>query len=120
MVIPYVSLKPVRDQLRSRVQTGDGNEESDKVWRHMLADAVRDADLTMHVVLGRLQLSLNELEGLKEGDILPFKKNEHARVTIHDLPVFDVEIGSRGAQVAVKVVNAISPSAEQYNRSPHE
>ena len=33
MVIPYVALKPVRDLLRSRVQTGDGDEESDKVWR---------------------------------------------------------------------------------------
>lgn len=120
MVVPYVSLKPVRDQLRSRVQTGDGNEESDKVWRHMLADAVRDAELTMHIVLGRLQLSLNELESLKVGDILPFKKTEHARATIHDLPVFDVEIGSRGSQVAARIVNALSPSAEQHNRSPHE
>ena len=50
MVIPYVALKPVRDVLRSRVQTGDGNEESDKVWRSQLADAglaarVRDFQL---------------------------------------------------------------------------
>jgi flagellar motor switch protein FliM len=120
MVIPYVSLKPVRDQLRSRVQTGDGNEESDKLWRHMLADAVRDADLSMHIVLGRLQLTLNELETLKEGDILPFKKTEHARATIHELPVFDVEIGSRGSQLAARIVNAISPSAEQPHRSSHD
>ena len=109
MVIPYVALKPVRDLLRSRVQTGDGNEASDKVWHAQLEDAVRDSALEIQVLLGKLSLSLQQLQNMQPGDVLPFKKSESARALIEDMPVYDVEIGAMGSQVAVKIVQAISP-----------
>jgi len=43
IVHPYGSLKPIRDLLRSRVQTGDGNEESERAWRQDLFSAVGDS-----------------------------------------------------------------------------
>jgi flagellar motor switch protein FliM len=101
MVIPYGALKPVRDLLRSRVQTGDGNEESDKVWRAQLADAVKDADLEIQILLGKLHVSLQQLQTMQAGDVLPFKKAESARAMIQDMPVYDVEVGAMGSQVAV-------------------
>jgi flagellar motor switch protein FliM len=110
MVIPYVALKPVRDLLRSRVQTGDGNEASDKVWHAQLEDAVRDAELEVQVLLGKLSVSLQQLQNMQPGDVLPFKKSESARALIEDMPVYDVEIGAMGSQVAVKIVQAISPN----------
>jgi flagellar motor switch protein FliM len=112
MVIPYVALKPVRDLLRSRVQTGDGNEESDKVWRSQLADAVKDADLEIQIMLGKLQLSLQQLQNMQPGDVLSFKKPDSARALIEDMPVYDVEVGAMGSQVAVKIVQAISPNVQ--------
>jgi flagellar motor switch protein FliM len=111
MVIPYVALKPVRDLLRSRVQTGDGNEDSDKIWRAQLSHAVHDAELEMQVMLGKLNLSLQELKNMQIGDVLPFKKGDFARVMVQDMPIYDVEIGSMGGQVAIKIVNAVSPNA---------
>jgi flagellar motor switch protein FliM len=110
MVIPYVALKPVRDLLRSRVQTGDGNEDSDKVWREQLTDAVHDAELEIQILLGKLSVSLSQLQTMQPGDILPFKKADFARAMIEDMPVYDVEIGAMGSQVAVKIVNAVSPN----------
>ncbi|MBD8048918.1 flagellar motor switch protein FliM [Limnohabitans radicicola] len=110
MVIPYVALKPVRDLLRSRVQTGDGNEESDNLWRNQLVDAVKDAELHMNVLLGKLQISLSQLQQMQVGDVLHFKKADYARVMIRDLPVYDVEVGTMGSQTAVKIVEAISPA----------
>ena len=110
MVIPYVALKPVRDLLRSRVQTGDGNEESDKIWHNQLADAVKDAELEMNILLGKLQVSLSQLQQMQPGDVLYFKKADHARAMIRDLPVYEVEVGTMGSQTAVKIVEAISPS----------
>jgi flagellar motor switch protein FliM len=110
MVIPYVALKPVREILRSRVQTGDGNEESDKLWRNQLADAVKDAELDMNILLGKLQISLSQLQQMQAGDVLYFKKPDHARAMIRDLPVYDVEVGTMGGQTAVKIVEAISPA----------
>ena len=111
MVIPYVALKPVRDLLRSRVQTGDGNEDSDKVWRAQLNDAVHDAELEMQILLGKLSVSLQQLQTMQPGDVLPFKKADFARTVIQDMPVYDVEVGAMGSQVAIKIVNAISPNA---------
>jgi flagellar motor switch protein FliM len=111
MVIPYVALKPVRDLLRNRVQTGDGNEDSDKIWRAQLSHAVHDAELEMQVLLGKLNLSLQELKSMQIGDVLPFKKADFARVMVQDMPVYDVEVGSMGGQVAIKIVNAVSPNA---------
>lgn len=111
MVIPYVALKPVRDLLRSRVQSGDGNEESDKLWRNQLADAVKDAELEIQILLGKLQISLSQMQQLQPGDVLYFKKADYARAMIQDMPVYDVEVGTMGSQTAVKIVEAISPVA---------
>jgi flagellar motor switch protein FliM len=111
MVIPYVALKPVRDLLRSRVQTGDGNEDSDKVWRALLSDAVHDAELELQILLGKLSVPLQQLQTMQPGDILPFKKADFARAMIEDMPVYDVEVGAMGSQVAVKIVHAVSPNA---------
>ncbi len=115
MVIPYVALKPVRDLLRNRVQSGDGNEESDKLWRNQLADAVKDAELEMNILLGKLQISLSQLQQMQSGDVLYFKKPDHARAMIRDLPIYDVEVGTMGSQTAVKVVEAISPVPHNKN-----
>jgi flagellar motor switch protein FliM len=114
MVVPYVALKPVRDLLRSRVQTGDGNEESDKAWRSQLAAAVDDASLDLRVVLGKAQLSLQQLQTFKEGEILYFKKFDLARIVIEETPAFEVEVGSQSGQVAVKVIHSIQPVAPTH------
>lgn len=110
MVIPYMSLKPIRDLLRSRVQSGDGNEESDKAWRDQLKDAIQDANLLMHVVLGKLNMSLADLQSMQPGDVFHFKKPDHARVVIEDMPTFDVEVGSLGQNVAIKIVHPVGPA----------
>ncbi len=110
MVIPYMSLKPIRDLLRSRLQSGDGNEESDKIWKEELDQAVQDASVEAVVSLGTLQVSLAQLRSLSVGDVLPFRKPDHARMTIGDKPVFDVEVGSLGTSAAVLVFNPVSPA----------
>lgn len=113
LVTPYVSLKPVRDLLRSRVQTGDGNEESDKQWRSQLAQAVYDAELDMRVVLGKFDVSLQQLQNMQPGDVMYFKKPDYARVHIEEMPIYEVEVGAMGGQVAIKIVDAIAPQESE-------
>lgn len=112
LVIPYVSLKPVRDQLRSRVQSSVGHDESDKVWRRELAHAVNDASLEIQITMGRIQMGLPSLHEIKPGDILFFRKPEYARALIRETPVFDVEVGTSGAQVAFRIVKAVKPEPQ--------
>ena len=110
LVYPYAALKPIRDLLRSRVQSGDGNEESDKQWRSDLETAVHDSSVEMQFLLGHINLALSQLESMKEGDVMYFKKPDMARVYISDLPSFDVEIGSVGSNIAAKIIAPVNPN----------
>ncbi len=109
LVYPYASLKPIRERLRSRVQSGDGNEESDKQWRVELEDAVDSASLEARVIMGNIESSFGEIEAMKEGDVLFFKKPEMALLQVNGLPAFDVQVGTVGVQTAVQIERACIP-----------
>jgi flagellar motor switch protein FliM len=112
LVYPYASLKPIRELLRSRVQTGDGNEESDKQWSEELSVAVDSASLELRVLLGAIESSIGQIEAMQEGDVLFFKKPELARLMVNGLPAFDVQVGSLGAQTAVQIERACIPNLQ--------
>lgn len=112
LVYPYSTLKPVRELLRSRVQTGDGNEESDNQWRSDLGEAVNNAGLEARVLIGELQATLGSIENFQAGDVLFFKKSELARMLINDVPAFDVQVGELGTQTAVQIERAVIPGMQ--------
>jgi flagellar motor switch protein FliM len=103
LVYPYATLKPVRELLSSRVQSGEGNEESDKKWRQALAAAVGDAKLELQVTMGEIKTTLHHLNHLQEGDLLFFKKDDTALMSTDGVPAFHVNVGTRGSQVAVQI-----------------
>ena len=109
MVYPYATLKPLRELLRNRVQTGDGNEESDREWREEMAIAVGDAHLDVRVVMGQLKTTLHHLQNMKEGDMLYFKKPELAQFIAQGVPSFGVNVGTQGSQVAIRIERQIIP-----------
>jgi len=109
LVYPYATLKPLRDLLRNRVASGEGNEESDKIWREDLAVAVGDSELDVRVMMGEIKTSLYHLRNMKEGDLLFFKKPDQAQFLANGVPTFGVNIGTRGSNVAVRVEKQIVP-----------
>lgn len=112
LVYPYSSLKSVRELLRNRVQTGDGNEESDNQWRDELSAAVDSASLEMRVELASFAGDFRTVESMEVGDILYFKKPELARLLINDVPAFDVQVGALGTQTAVQIERAVIPGMQ--------
>jgi flagellar motor switch protein FliM len=121
LVYPYSTLKPIRELLSSRLQSGDGNEESEKLWREQLADAVGDAKLELRVSLGELKTTLHHLNNLREGELLFFKKDDFALMTASDVPAFHVNVGTRGSQVAVQIdhehVHGGKPTSQKESSS---
>jgi flagellar motor switch protein FliM len=109
LVYPYATLKPLRDLLRNRVASGDGNEESDKIWREDLAVAVGDSEMAVKVVMGNIKTTLHHLQTMKEGDMLFFKKPELAQFLANDVPSFGVNIGTKGSNVAVRIEKQLVP-----------
>ncbi len=112
LVYPYAALKPIRDLLRSRVQTGDGNEESDNQWRTELGAAVDSAAVELRVTLGEIASSLGAIESMQPGDIVFFKKPELARMLISEVPAFDVKVGNLGSQTAVQIERSVIPGMQ--------
>ncbi|MBM3406254.1 MAG: flagellar motor switch protein FliM [Betaproteobacteria bacterium] len=109
IVHPYGSLKPIRDLLRSRVQTGDGNEESERLWRQELFSAVGDSTLEMTVLLGKAQTTLKRFTDLRQGDVLYLRKPEHVRVLINDIPAYEAQVGRAGPSKAIRIDRTIKP-----------
>ena len=103
LVYPYATLKPVRELLSSRVQSGEGNEESDRKWRKDLAAAVGDSKLELQVTMGEIKTTLHHLNHVQEGDLLFFKKDDTALMSANGVPAFHVNVGTRGSQVAVQI-----------------
>ena len=103
MVYPYNALKPLRDVFRSRLQISDTSQESDRVWADELNVAVKDSSLGARVVLGELTLSMASFEAMQEGDVIPFKKPDFARLIVNDVPVFEGQIGNLDTQVAMRM-----------------
>jgi flagellar motor switch protein FliM len=109
LVYPYNALKPIRDLLRSRVQTGDGDDVSDQEWSAELQSAAVDAELEVSVELAQIETTLSKFEALTEGDIIYFNKGEHARMYVNSVPVFDADVGANGSQMAVRIIKPLSP-----------
>ena len=107
LVYPYSTLKPIRDLLRNRVATGDGNELSDKQWSEDLEKAVSEASVELSVILGQLTTTYKTLMTAEMGQILYFKKDELARVDIHNNPCFLAELGSVDSQLAIKIKDSL-------------
>jgi flagellar motor switch protein FliM len=110
IVYPYSALKPIRDLLRSRVQTGDDNEEGDIEWRTSLTSAAGDAKLAVEVQLAEILSTVGKIREYKEGDLIYFNKPEFATIKIAGSPVFAAEVGASGPQAAVRIKNSIAPS----------
>ena len=102
-------LKPVRELLSSRVQSGD--QEKDESWRNNLRSATIDAELPVKVVIGELETTFKKFNEAQEGDIVYFRKDEYARLYAESTPLFDTEVGTQGSQMAVQIIKPLAPNA---------
>jgi flagellar motor switch protein FliM len=91
------------------LQTGDGDEESDRRWINNIELAAGDAEVQAKVELARVKIPVREFEDLEEGQVLFFKKPDYARLIVNDVPVYETSVGTHGTQVAIRVENPIQP-----------
>ena len=109
VVLPYASLKPIRELLRSRVQAVDGDDASDKAWHQELGSALGHATVEMQIVLGQIQSTLGAFQAFKPGDLVYFKKPDLARVIVNGIPSFEAQVGTMGPNMAVQIERQLNP-----------
>ena len=92
---------------------------SDKQWSEDLEKAVSESSIEMSVILGQLTTTYKTLMTAEMGHILYFKKDELARVDIHNNPCFLGELGSVNSQIAIKIKESLDmlglPKKERNN-----
>ena len=112
VIYPYASLKLVRDVLRSRIQTSGGDDDANNSWTENLLESLDEVPIEVVVTGIDMPISVEQLSNLKAGDWLPIRPPEHAEVSVNGFPVFTAEVGSRGNQVAIQIVESIMPEED--------
>ena len=112
VVYPYANLKQVREVLSTRITTSGSDAESDARWSADLLDSIEEVPVEGVVKAVELSISVDELSNMKVGDWFPIRPPEHAELSVNGFPVFNVEVGSRGNQVAIQIVESVMSEDE--------
>ena len=102
----------MREVLSTRITTSGSDAESDARWSARLSDSVEDVPVQGVVKAVEISISIDELSNLKKGDWLPIRPPEHAEFSVNGFPIFNVEVGSRGNQIAVQIVESVMSEEE--------
>lgn len=81
---PYSMLKPIKDRLYAPTD----RQGADQEWVSSLGEALKESYVTLSVEVGRAELSLAELMGLRVGNIIALGKpvSEGFLVKVEDVP----------------------------------
>lgn len=111
--MPYSMIEPIRDVLYSSMQ-GD-SYEPDKRWVRMLSKQVQLADVDLVAQFARIPVTLEQILGMKAGDVIGTDIPKTLVAEIDGVPVFECTYGTQNGQYAIKVdrILAVSPHENQ-------
>lgn len=107
--MPYAMIEPIRDLLYSSLQ-GD-HMEADKRWVRLLSRQVQAAEVELVANLGQSRLTLNQVNNLKVGDVIPLDIPSILTAEVDGVPVMECNYGVFNGQYALRVQRMINHSA---------
>lgn len=105
VALPYSMLEPIRELLDAGVQSD--KEDTDMRWSKALRDEILDVPVELSTKFLEVNLPLQKVMELEEGDIIPIEMPEHITVLIEDLPSFRAKLGKSREHVALKIQEKI-------------
>jgi flagellar motor switch protein FliM len=118
IVIPYSTVEPIRHHLTSGIQSED--DEVSISWYDQIEYQLQDSEVELDVLLGRAQLTVEQMLDLKVGDVLMLNQNQNTplKLRIEETEKYLVEPVERSGVISVKVVESIvKPPAPESNKS---
>ena len=106
LCLPYAMIEPIRDILYSSLQ-GD-HMEADKRWVRLLSRQVQLAEVELVANLGSATLTLNQVSGLKTGDVIPLDIPAELTAEVDGVPVMECNYGVFNGQYALRVLRMIN------------
>jgi len=116
--MPYAMIEPIRDILYSSLQ-GD-HMEADRRWVHLLSRQVQSAEVEMVANLGTAKLTLNQVSGLKVGDMIPLVIPAELTAQVDGVPVMECNYGVFNGQYALRVLRMINHSMNDRSQGPDD
>jgi flagellar motor switch protein FliM len=120
VTMPYSMIEPMRDVLDAGIASD--RMEKDTRWSNLLRAEIEDAEVQLKTLLGRTQVTLEDLLNLKSGDILPCDFGGKVTLLAEDVPLFRGSFGLSRGQQAVKVETRVrrigAPPPDSLNFKP--
>ena len=76
----------------------------EREWAQRLSKTLDEVSFEAVVNAGAIPISLAKLNGLKVGDVISLQEMGRSELCVNGLPIYEVEMGSRGDHAAVKIV----------------
>ncbi|NUM57200.1 MAG: flagellar motor switch protein FliM [Bdellovibrionaceae bacterium] len=108
MVIPYATIEPIKQKLSTGFQV-ESDQTDKKLWTAIIKEQLMDTDLEVKINLGETQILLEDLMGLKIGDVIPLTQDATGEldVQIENVKKFKGYYGNHHGTVAVQVTRPI-------------
>lgn len=104
IVHPFDSINLVRGSLTKTVAAKRTENRLEREWSQKLANTLDEVPFEAVVNAGEVPISLAKLNTLKVGDVIPLQDMGRSELCVNGLPIYEVEMGSRGDHAAVKIV----------------
>lgn len=101
LTMPYSMIEPMREIFDAGMQ-GDRNDDEGK-WRVSLREELEDAEVELTTVIGRAEVTIEQLLNLRPGDIVACDFDGRATVYAEDIPILRGNFGISRGQQAVKL-----------------
>ena len=118
LCMPYAMIEPIKDILYSSLQ-GD-HMEADKRWVRLLSRQVQSADVELVANLGAARLTLNQVSGLKVGDVIALDIPAELTAEVDGVPVMECNYGVFNGQYALRVLRMINHSMNDRFPGPDD
>ncbi|MFT7244612.1 MAG: flagellar motor switch protein FliM, partial [Candidatus Azotimanducaceae bacterium] len=105
ITLPYSMIEPIRDQLDAGVQS-DVTDIDDR-WVKSLRQEVLNCQVNLNCKIAEREIMLRDLVDLAPGDVIPIDFEDEHVLTANDVPMFRAKLGSRGGNLALKVLEPI-------------
>jgi flagellar motor switch protein FliM len=114
--IPYAAVEPLQDQLVAGLVADVG--DNDMHWSEMLRQGVQQASITLNVELGKIDISVGYLVGLRPGNVFEMDRPESLVVEANGVPLFRGRWGRHGRKIGVLVEERLAPLTQEPPRPP--
>ena len=104
IVHPFDSINLVRGSLTKTAVASRSENRLEREWTQRLANTLDEVPFEAVVNAGEIPISLAKLNTLKVGDVISLQDMGRSELCVNGLPIYEVEMGSRGDHAAVKII----------------